>query len=251
MTLHRALKSRGLALVTRPEREEALLWLRLRADDAGARERLFMRHVGLARMLARRHGLKGRDLASREDTDQHALTGLLEAIDRFDPHRGVPFSAFARQRIIGAIRDGNASSTEIDAQRSRARRRDRDRLASLSGPEPGDDGDALAKLARVALGLAVGMMLEGTGMLVTPDAHDERPDPYQTLAWCQMKQKLTHEVGRLPAKEASVIRLHYGEGLAFLEVARLMALSPGRISQLHKAALATLRRRIGRKGELV
>ena len=69
--------------------------------DRAARDELFERFLPLARKLA------GRYISPREpleDLVQVASVGLLSAIDRFDPHRGVRFPAFAIPTILGELK---------------------------------------------------------------------------------------------------------------------------------------------------
>ena len=67
-------------------------------DHAAARERLVHLHVPMVEHCARRFRNRGEPL---EDLHQVGLIGLLKAIDRFDPHRGVEFSTFAMPTILG------------------------------------------------------------------------------------------------------------------------------------------------------
>ena len=57
--------------------------------------------IPLARHLARRYG---RDHAHAEDVLQVASIGLLKAIDRYDPDRGIAFTSFATPTILGEIK---------------------------------------------------------------------------------------------------------------------------------------------------
>jgi RNA polymerase sigma-B factor len=69
--------------------------------DAAAREELVRRHLPLARKLARRY------LGAREPVDdliQVASVGLVNAIDRFDPERGIAFTSFAVPTILGELK---------------------------------------------------------------------------------------------------------------------------------------------------
>jgi RNA polymerase sigma-B factor len=77
------------------------LFRRARAGDAAARERLVTEHLGLARALAVR--MAGRTEAL-DDLVQVASLGLLRAIDRYEPDRGVAFSSFAVPTILGELR---------------------------------------------------------------------------------------------------------------------------------------------------
>jgi RNA polymerase sigma-B factor len=70
-------------------------------SDRGARDELVQRYLPLARRLARRYDNPYEPL---EDLVQVAAVGLLGAIDRFDPDRGVSFGWFATSTIRGELK---------------------------------------------------------------------------------------------------------------------------------------------------
>src|SRR5262249_26536231 len=144
---------------------EASLWRRLRFEnEASCRERLFQHYQAFARRLAlselHRRPAYGLD---RADFMQLAYGGLLEAIDRFDPLHGAPFSAYARRRIRGAISDGLSRSSEGAAQYNHARRLEIERLRSLDDPTAAKHGDdPIAQLSDIAVALALGFMIQSS-----------------------------------------------------------------------------------------
>ncbi len=69
--------------------------------DPAVRDELVLEHVGLARALARRYAGRGELL---DDLQQVATIGLLKAVDRFDPDRGLSFTTFAVPTISGEIK---------------------------------------------------------------------------------------------------------------------------------------------------
>lgn len=79
---------------------EAALWSMLRDErSAAARDALYLRYMPWASAIARRvHRRFPRLGADREDFIQNANIGLLEAIERFDPARGIAFQAYAMNR---------------------------------------------------------------------------------------------------------------------------------------------------------
>ena len=240
-------RSRGLRIITRPERVEALLWATLRFDNRlDARELLFHLYRPYARSVAARHWRSSADCSLTADAEQWAYEGLLQAIDSFDPLRGAPFRGFARRRILGSIRDGFSRNSELDAQHSTRRRLERERLQSLK--EQAEQGkDAIERIAEIAVGLAVGLMLSETRLIAGDDDPDPGANAYDTLAWRQTQQLLARAVEFLPEREAMVIVNHYEHGLSFAQIADLIGVSRGRVSQLHHSALGKLRKKISKE----
>ena len=190
-----------------------------------------------------RHQLRTRPNTSVDlpDLEQFAYAGLLQAIDRYDPLRGTPFRSFAQPRILGSIADGAAQLSERDAHHHYRRRVARERARSL-----GFDGStALEALGELAAGLAIGLMLEETGMVEPEDGACHRPNAYDSLAWRELQALIERELDRLDEREAFIIRQHYLHGVSFAQIAAVLGLSRGRVSQLHSAALKKMSQRLG------
>ncbi len=82
--------------------DEGELWRRFAGDrDPAIREELVNRNLPLAKRLARRY--RGAS-ESYDDLQQVASLALLNAVDRFDPARNIPFSAFASPTILGELK---------------------------------------------------------------------------------------------------------------------------------------------------
>mgnify|MGYP001577453906 CR=1 FL=1 len=240
-------QSRGLALVTRSERVEAALWRRLRSDGAvTCRERLFTMYQRLARSIARRYCRStGLAPAMLPDLEQAAYQGLLQAIDHFDPNRNVPFAAFARLRVAGSVRDSVAHLTELGAQIDFRRRRDNDRLRSIAADatRPSAQSAAIDQLADVAVELALALMLD-LQVHRGDDLRGDHDNAFDSLAWRQLVGKLTWAIAELPDDEKLVIRQHYDNDILFAEIATMLGLTKGRISQIHKSALQRLSKKL-------
>jgi RNA polymerase sigma factor for flagellar operon FliA len=232
---------------------EASLWRAMREEGCdAARERIFAFYLPFARALAGRQfrGRKGGDV-EYGDFLQLACAGLLEAMDRFDPGLGVPFRGFAVRRINGSILDGLAKMNEVREQISFRHRIKRERLRSLTAGEAENlpSGEALAALVDLAVGLALGFMLEGTNLYQAQgDSAGSQATAYDSLAWKDLIERLAAELGRLSDRDRAIIQLHYLEEVNFDQIAALLGLTKGRISQLHKAALDLLRKRISGAG---
>jgi RNA polymerase sigma-B factor len=81
--------------------DERLLERYHATGDAALREELVHRYLPFARGLAMRYR-SGSEPS--EDLIQVASLGLVNAIDRFDPKRGAPFTAFAAPTILGELK---------------------------------------------------------------------------------------------------------------------------------------------------
>jgi RNA polymerase sigma-B factor len=84
---------------SRSDEEIAELFRKL--PDPGAREDLAKEFLPLAEYFARRFSGRGEPV---DDLTQTASLGLLNAIDRFDTERGVPFSTYAAATIVGELK---------------------------------------------------------------------------------------------------------------------------------------------------
>lgn len=227
---------------------EAALWRAFRATASReARDALFSLYFPFARSLAKRHFLDRRhgDIEF-PDLCQLASTGLLEALDRYDPERGVPFKGYAARRISGSIVDGVAKSSEFREQISFRNRVRRERVGSLSvdQAEHLPTADAMQALVELAVGLALGFMLDSAGLHVAEEAQERTVNGYENLVWKDTIHRLVGEVAQLGERDQAIIRRHYMDGLSFEQIGDLLHISKGRVSQLHRSALALLRKRL-------
>jgi RNA polymerase sigma factor for flagellar operon FliA len=231
------------------------LWQRLRHHaDNGARAALIEAYRPFARTVAATYyGRRVTDEIAFDDYHQWSLLGMIESVDRFDPQVGVKFETFASRRMHGRIVDGIESSTEMQQQiagrrRLRAARLNdikamaREKRGPASNQVPVPDEDLLGYLAEVGMGLAVALMLEGTGMAQSEAIAEARPESgYERVELQQVRSALNTSIGQLNTQEQSVIRSHYLHHHPFEDICTRMQLSKGRISQIHRQALGKLR----------
>ncbi len=223
------------------------LWARIRdRRDTAARDALVRQHLPLVRRLA--YDLSRRLPASVEVDElvSAGSLGLLQAIDRFEPSRGLAFSTFATPRIRGAMVDALRAASQAP-RRVRARRRQvaaaEEWLTGKLGRAPRSqevaqalavDGGTygrwvqeIAALEAVPLDLA-----EAERFLpVAEDQADEGP----------MSEALEAALSRLPARERQVLALYYFEELPQREIARVLGVTESRVSQIHTRAVERLR----------
>src|SRR3954470_6491881 len=142
---------------------ESALWQRLRdSGDALARSQLLDMHLPYARVVAaiyysRRH----HNEIEFGDYLQYASVGMLEALERYDPSRGVQFRTFAARRMHGAILNGLERLTEKQQQIAARQRLRGERVqdvkalagAEASGGAPVEPERLVRFVADVGIGL--------------------------------------------------------------------------------------------------
>ena len=238
-----------------PERAEAALWERLGKDgDAAARAELVELYRPFARIVAATYfGRRIDDDIEFDDYHQWALVGMIESVDRFDASRGIRFKTFASRRMHGSILDGIESATEKQRQIATRRRLREERAVEVLAAAregvgqahsalPNDADDLFRVLAEVGIGLALGLMLENTGM-IAPDPDAVSPDQsYARVELHQLQASIRACMGELSEQEQNVIRGHYMEDHRFVDIAAKLGLTKGRVSQIHRQALTKLGR---------
>jgi len=192
----------------------AQLWASSRAGDTGSRGALIERYSDLAIGIARCMRVPHASLADSDDIASAAMIGLIGAVDRFDPRRGVPFEAYASLRIRGAVVD---ELRRVD-ERGRADRR----------PE----GTELA--------VSLDVLLE-QGTHQGPAVEDGFTERYEQE---DLRTRVQNALGRLPARQREVIARYYGDELTLRETGAKMGVSEARACQLHGRAIQSLRREL-------
>lgn len=219
--------------------EERLLWEQWRDQgDSNARSRLITKYSSWARLVARSIYTRIYALGDAwEDCSQNALIGLLEAVDRYDPERGVHFELYARHRVRGAVFNGLRLLRESLAQGPRERTNHeviRDRIESLRAEEFEDPLDAFVS---TTVGLGLGFLLEAHSL----PGQESLSDAYAATEHAQQEAAMTQGVELLPERERMILVLHYYHHVPFVQVALQLGVTKGRVSQLHKQALERLR----------
>ena len=241
-------RSRTLPLLVLPLREEASWWRRLKNEnDPNFRNLIFERYQEYAKRISHREYFRRPPYGfEKGDFEQNAYFGLLQAIDRYDPLSGCSFKTFARYRIIGAIADAILKSSEQASLYKASEQLKHDKLKSLLAETVNDlEKNAVECLTEIVSQLAIGVLIE----TITPEMTDSladksSPNGFESLKFNQLRRQLLDEVGALPAKQKQVVEKHYIKDMTFTVIAKLMELSKGRVSQLHKSALERLRQRL-------
>ena len=212
---------------------EADLWRRIKTgNDGRATEQIVLHYAGWAAAIARNiHRRVPAYAVDCDDFIQNARIGLMEAVSRYDPDRGVPFQAFAKPRVRGAVFNGLRA---IMGERPHEVRDAvyEERLGLLLEDSPADPFD---RVVEAILGLGTAFLLD--------DRHSSA-DPVAYAGQAQLQRLLHSHVSLLAEQKRLVIELHYFKHVPFVDIAASLGLTKGRISQVHSAALKELRTRL-------
>lgn len=239
-------------------RRERLLFRRCQAGDADARAALVERFMPLARSLAKRYSSSGESL---EDLVQVACLGLVKAVDRFDPDKGLRFSSFAVPTILGEIKRHFRDRTwAVHVPRSLnevALRVDR-AIADLThalghAPTVAQLGEKLDVSEEEVLEALQVRHARRTASLDAP-LGDQSEDPGDTLGGRMVSDDADADYQRaddrlllapllrsLPPREREVMRLRFEEDLTQQEIGELIGVSQMQVSRILRASMQRLR----------
>jgi RNA polymerase sigma factor for flagellar operon FliA len=227
------------------------LWAFYKATgDVDARERLILHYLPLVTRIARRIKTGLPATIDLNDLIGDGTFGLFDAIEKFEPGRAVKFESYASLRIKGAIFDQLRKIAWVP-------RRVRDEIRTVDGTRRTLETRLQRTPTDAEVGVASGRTVREVRDVRRPvtvlslDAPVHDGDDVGTLADAladdtlsddaELKHEVRKAVRQLPARDRVVITLYYFEGLTLAEIGRVLGLTEGRISQIHKRAAALLR----------
>lgn len=233
----------------------------LKAPEAlGSREEIVDAYLPLVRVVAERIHRRlppGIDVGSLIHS---GIVGLLEALQRYDPKRGVAFQTYARYRIQGEIMEYLRSLDWVSRSvRAWGRRVSaaRTRLTGKFGREASPEemaqelGVSLDEYYRVDQKVSDATLLSLEDLSAASEEEWRRAqekfasNPFQDPLVCvegkDLVEKLTSAIDTLPERERLVVSLYYHEELTLREIGDMLGLTEGRICQIHSQAVSRLR----------
>ncbi|WP_433264046.1 FliA/WhiG family RNA polymerase sigma factor [Actinosynnema sp. CS-041913] len=235
------------------------------------RDRLVLHYAPLVKYVAGRVGTGLPAHVDVADLIQSGIFGLVDAIEKFEPERGLKFETYAMQRIRGAILDDLRSQDWVPRSvRSRARDVERalERLGASLQRTPTDRELAvelkigLAELRElyaqlqltsvVALDelIAAGRTVGGAGASLAESLPDEgAEDPIATLVDQDSRRQLADAIAQLAERDRVVVTLYYFENLTLAEIGKVLGVTESRVCQLHTRAVLRLRTKLNEQLE--
>ncbi len=244
------------------ERTRELFRLYKEKGDEEARDQLIVSHLNLVRFLASKFKNRGEPL---DDLVQVGTIGLIKAIDRFDPERGLEFTTYATPTIMGEIkrhfRDKGWSVRvprrlqELSAKVNQAT----DELTVELQRSPSVD-EIAARLGVGAEEILEAMESSSAYTSVPLEAggssdDDEAPaiidrigNEDEDLAASDDRMVIEEAIKDFSPREQEIIRMRFIEGLTQVEIAKKLGVSQVQVSRLLRRTLRKIQDKIDPEG---
>jgi RNA polymerase sigma factor for flagellar operon FliA len=230
------------------------------------RDELILEHMPQIKYIAQRISTKLPSHVELNDLVSAGILGLLDAIEKFDPQRGVKFKTYAELRIKGAILD---SLRNLDWAPRSLRKKSKDlekiyrELEQRLG-RPATDKE-VCEAMEITLeefyglvdqikGLNLGSFQELAGqdddknseplVKYVPDA--PQMDPFFVFHKTEIQGILSSAIDTLPKKERLVVSLYYFDEMTMKQIGKVLGVNESRVSQLHTKAMLRLRTKLRR-----
>jgi RNA polymerase sigma factor for flagellar operon FliA len=223
------------------------------------RDRLVLHYAPLVKYVAGRIGTGLPAHVDVADLIQSGIFGLVDAIERFEPERGLKFETYAMQRIRGAILDELRSQDWVPRSvRGRAREVERalehlgaklqrtptdQELATELGMNVTELSDLYARLQLTSVVALDEVITAGRGptSLAETLPDDGAHDPVAALVDLDNRRQLADAIAQLTERDRIVVTLYYFENLTLAEIGTVLGVTESRVCQLHTRAVLRLR----------
>jgi RNA polymerase sigma factor for flagellar operon FliA len=223
-----------------------------------------MEYAPLVKFIA--HRMKGK-LPSHidvEDLINSGVLGLMDAISKFDPTRGIQFKTFAEFRIKGAILDDLRSqdcvsrtvrqkakkieSVYLDLEHKFGRAATDDEVANALGVDMKEFYRILSQTNMTSLlsleDLVKNLSQKDRSNFIDSLVSTGDIDPFSYFNLKEMQEIIAQAIEDLPEKERLVIALYYYEELTMKEIGEILDITESRISQIHTKSILHLRAKL-------
>ena len=228
--------------------------------DESAREKLICEYAYLAKYAVDRLNLSPSGPLGYEDLVGHAIVGLIDAIEKFDPSRNVKFETYALCRVRGEVIDVIRSLDWIPRSVRKQETQLKEayaRLEMIHKRAPKDSevaeylGISLRELDKMLSNIGYSAILSldemiASGGELSVASISEYDDPASCAERSDQKRMLAQCINELSEKEKTVISLYYYENLTQKEIAAVLGVTEARVCQIHTKAVLKLSAKLSR-----
>ena len=230
--------------------------------DPEVRDQLIVSHLNLVRFLASKFKNRGEPL---DDLIQVGTIGLIKAIDRFDPSRGLEFTTYATPTILGEIKrhfrdkgwsvrvprrlqelSAKVNQVNDELTNELSRSPSVEEIAKRVGASVDDVLEAMESSSAYS-----SVPLEGGGSSDDDDAPsviDHYATEDEDLAASDDRIVLEDAIRDFSPREKDVIRMRFFEGMTQVEIAQRLGISQVQVSRLLRRTLRRVQDKIDPEG---
>ena len=236
--------------------EIAGLWKNYRETESlELRNELVLRYGWLVKSIVRRVSSVSGNYTEAEDLTSYGMIGLIKAVEKFDPGKGVTFETFATYRIRGEIIDfmrrndwvprsvrrkildvetaSNSLTSELGRQPTE------EELSQKLSIGTGELSQTLSEMERFNL-LSFEEMIYDTMKVDSEFPDFDTPEGH--LQESELLDMLAKSLDELPERERLILTLYYYEELTLKEISGIIGVSESRISQIHSRAIEKMKK---------
>lgn len=241
--------------------EDEKLWnefIKTRAPEL--REKLILKYLRFVGYILRTNMVRRQSVLEPEDLFQEGVFGLIEAVDKYDPTRGVKFMTFAHWYIRGRIKDALRKASFFPRQL----RQDLEKFRELFAQSSAVTNEEVVQVLQVTpkrvetLRLYRETDIRSLNAQVSSDSKDtledflrdpsEGPEELYEIKelWGEIREALEY----LPDRSRRIFMLYFREGHTMRETGRIVGISESRVSQIVNKMLRQFRDYLREKGIL-
>ena len=222
--------------------------------ERAVRNDLVEAHRGLAARIANDYRGRGVEL---DDLVQIAMLGILKAVERFDPDRGIPFSSFASRTVNGEIKryfrdrtwavrpPRSAQERHLDLRRATGALSSRlgrpPSVAELAAELDLSEDEVLEAMEAGAAYRATSLDARRPGDEDGTPLADRLPGGDPASRPVGLRMLVGQLLQTLPEREAQILRLRFYDELTQSEIADRLGISQMHVSRLIRRCLLELR----------
>jgi len=213
-------------------------------DDLKARNFLISKYMYLAKYVSSKIP-RYTALYTYEDIIQWACIGLIKAIERFNPERGIKFETYAISRIKGEIYDNIRKLLPYHSKIKKQIETLYEKIYKIKGRTPTykeiakEMGITVNKVKKLLKNYSPVFILSLED-LIKNHMFSIPQDKNEKNLFSEKKDILSKSIEKLSERERQIISLYYYEGLTLNEIAEILKISESRVSQIHTLAILHL-----------
>ena len=223
------------------------------------KEKIVEQYIPLVKYIASRIMVGRTTYIEYEDLVSYGLIGLMDAISKFDPSRGIKFSSYASIRIKGEMIDQIRKARPISKgamdklakyneaveilQNRLYREPTVEEIAEYLGITISDVIDIEGYINFMAVVSLEGILFSDDDELTIKGVIEDKnsPSPHDAYEEQEKVEVLAQCIEKLKEKDRIILNLYYYEGLTLREIGEVLEVSESRVCQLHSRAIKNLR----------